>query len=275
MGIGLFSVAQLTRHFQIITKTRGADFRMVADITLNMQTDGRSDGEFDAGNVSIWAESALDKDAHGTEILLLDLRKTTRDDASGMVFDPHFMGYQVSEQVRLRQLTAEIFVQEGLDNAVNIDRESFNFAHPHYQLIVKWLHSAIKQFTNKQKSIGKELRENRREKTTNARAKELQRMVIKRLKTLGVRNPDFVFARQRAVVFVDGCFWHGCLRHSKPPKSNQDYWQAKMLRNKKRDRLVARVLRSQGWHVLRIWEHELLRKNEAHLLRRIQKALCS
>lgn len=424
MGIGLFSVAQLTRHFQIITKTEGTNFRTVADITLNMQSDGDKDGEFDAGNVSIWAEPATDKKSHGTEILLLDLRKTTRDElasqerwerldaqeaengeltvvepkyhigrvskdnpdifhvppslpwqekdkpkerfqklvqavfnevgttqsnpsleiifdkylqllwtlslaapldyvechpfdlrsdpklrffdlssepkgqaqeiklkkgvslrdrlgykdperkagdkfsvftdgvellrpirfsnlpstnnaidtplvfvgkyepdlsqvppalsggplsfeayllwaplvvptqhrgalirignASGTPFDPHFMGYQVSEQVRLRQLTAEIFIHEGLDNAINIDRESFNFAHPHYQLIVKWLHSAIKQFTNKQKGIGKELRENRLEKAASAQAKKLQHAVSKKLKALGIRNPPEV-----------------------------------------------------------------------------------
>jgi DNA mismatch endonuclease, patch repair protein len=86
-------------------------------------------------------------------------------------------------------------------------------------------------------------------------------------------RPDFVFPKQRVAIFVDGCFWHGCLKHSKPPQSNQSYWRPKMLRNKRRDVLVTRTLRSQGWRVLRIWEHELLRKNEAHLLHRIQKVL--
>jgi hypothetical protein len=419
MGIGLFSVAQLTRHFQIITKTAGASFRTVADITLNMQSDAENDEKFDAGHVSIWAEPASDKKSHGTEILLLELRKTTRDDlasqerwerldaqdandeltvikprhhigrvsktnpdtlqilpdlpwqendnprerfgklvqavydevgttqsnpsleivfdkylqllwtlslaapldyvekhpfdlcpdgklrffelsnqpkgqaeeiklkgnesirdrlkykapdkkrgdkfsvfvdgvellrplrfsnlpstenaidtplifvgsyepdlsklpqalsggplcfeayllwtplvvptqhrgalirignASGTPFDPHFMDYQVSEQQRLRQLTAEIFIHEGLDNAINIDRESFNFAHPHYQLIVKWLHSAIKQFTNKQKGIGKLLRDSRHEQTVSTQAKKLQQTVSEKLKAMGVRK---------------------------------------------------------------------------------------
>ena len=424
MGIGLFSVAQLTRHFQIITKTNGADFRTVADITLNMQADGNEQPKFDAGHARIWTESAADKKSHGTEIILLDLRTTTRDelasrerwkqldtqdqagnemtmvrpkyhvgrvsssdvdrlhippqlpwknndkprerfrklvqavfdevgttqshpslevcfdkylqllwtlslaapvdyvekhpfdlspdgklrffelsnesrgqaseinlkkdeslrdrleykapnrkssdnfsvfvdgvqllrplrfsnlpstdnkidtplmfvgkyvpdlrklpealsggplsfeayllwtplvvptqhrgvlirigDASGTPFDPHFMGYQVSEQQRLRQLTAEIFIQHGLDHAINIDRESFNFSHPHYQLIVKWLHGAIKQFANKQKAIGKELRETLLDEAATTQTRKLQQSVAAKLSALGVRNPPDV-----------------------------------------------------------------------------------
>jgi DNA mismatch endonuclease, patch repair protein len=86
-------------------------------------------------------------------------------------------------------------------------------------------------------------------------------------------KPDFVFTQARLALFVDGCFWHGCLKHSKPPRSNPTYWQAKMIRNKARDRSVSRALWRKGWRVLRVWEHELARKNEAQLLRRIYRAL--
>src|SRR5436190_20726149 len=86
-------------------------------------------------------------------------------------------------------------------------------------------------------------------------------------------KPDFIFRRERLALFVDGCFWHGCLKHSKPPRSNQTYWRAKMIRNKARDRSVSSALRKKGWRVLRIWEHELARKNEIRLSRRIQRAL--
>jgi DNA mismatch endonuclease, patch repair protein len=86
-------------------------------------------------------------------------------------------------------------------------------------------------------------------------------------------KPDFVFLKLRLAVFIDGCFWHGCGRcYSSSPKSNRAFWKDKFVRNKKRDQLVNRNLRSQGWQVLRIWEHELTRKNEARLLRRIQSA---
>jgi DNA mismatch endonuclease (patch repair protein) len=86
-------------------------------------------------------------------------------------------------------------------------------------------------------------------------------------------KPDFVFARMRVAVFVDGCFWHGCHRHGRVPASNRRYWFNKLIRNKTRDRAVTRTLRSSGWRVLRIWEHELTPKNSNRLLQRIRKAL--
>ena len=70
-------------------------------------------------------------------------------------------------------------------------------------------------------------------------------------------KPDFTFRRHRLVIFVAGCFWHGCRKHSNMPGSNQSYWQNKLARNSIRDRLVTRTLRKQGWYVLRIWEHDL------------------
>ena len=73
--------------------------------------------------------------------------------ASGTLFDPTFLNYQVSEQTRLRQITAEIFVHEGLDGAVNIDRESFNYSHPHFLFIQKWLHRALRLVANRLKAV--------------------------------------------------------------------------------------------------------------------------
>ena len=52
----------------------------------------------------------------------------------------------------------ELFFTEGLDAALNIDRESFNYAHPHYQFVTKWVHRALKQFANRHKAIGAELK---------------------------------------------------------------------------------------------------------------------
>ncbi len=72
--------------------------------------------------------------------------------ASGIPFDEHFLQYRVADSNRLRQLSAEIYIKEGLDAALNIDRESFNIAHAHYQLLKKWLHNALRQVTNKQKA---------------------------------------------------------------------------------------------------------------------------
>jgi len=80
------------------------------------------------------------------------------NDASGTLFDPEFLGYQVSEQTRKKQITCEIFVREGLDGALNIDRESFNTSSPHYLYIQKWLHSAFRQFATMHKRLGREAR---------------------------------------------------------------------------------------------------------------------
>lgn len=86
-------------------------------------------------------------------------------------------------------------------------------------------------------------------------------------------KPDFIFPQFRLAIFVDGCFWHGCLKHSRPPQSNRPYWRKKMIQNQSRDRSVTHTLQTQGWRVLRIWEHELNRKNESRLLRRLERAL--
>jgi DNA mismatch endonuclease (patch repair protein) len=86
-------------------------------------------------------------------------------------------------------------------------------------------------------------------------------------------KPDFSFRRNRVVVFVDGCFWHGCPRHSNTPVNNRLFWENKLAANKRRDLLVSKTLRRQGWLVLRIWEHDLSR-NAAACISKI-KALLS
>lgn len=84
-------------------------------------------------------------------------------------------------------------------------------------------------------------------------------------------NPDFAFPEQRVAVFVDGCFWHGCPKHFRKPDDNRKYWHEKILRNQKRDRLVTKTLRHEGWLVLRIWEHQL--KNEKRIVFRVWNLL--
>jgi hypothetical protein len=101
------------------------------------------------------------------------------NNASGTLFDKSFMNYQVSELTRLRQLTAEVFVTHGLDPALNIDRESFNFSHPHYQFLMRWIHLAVRQITNKLKTVGKEVLETKRGKAAAASGTELQKYVMK------------------------------------------------------------------------------------------------
>lgn len=70
------------------------------------------------------------------------------------------------------------------------------------------------------------------------------------------RKVDVVLRRHRLAVFVDGCFWHACPKHGTKPRVNQWYWEAKLVRNRARDRDTDRRLRSKGWKVVRVWEHE-------------------
>lgn len=72
-----------------------------------------------------------------------------------------------------------------------------------------------------------------------------------------VGRPDFTFSKAKLIVFVDGCFWHGCPRCYRAPKSRRGYWSRKVLANRTRDRRVNRELTKKGWLVLRIWECHL------------------
>lgn len=86
-------------------------------------------------------------------------------------------------------------------------------------------------------------------------------------------KPDFVFPKKRLAVFADGCFWHSCPKHRSQPANNKAFWSAKLARNRARDTLVNRTLKKAGWKILRVWQHELLRRNQQNLIRRVQRAL--
>lgn len=70
------------------------------------------------------------------------------------------------------------------------------------------------------------------------------------------RVADIVFAGPRVIVFVDGCFWHGCPEHATWPKQNAEFWREKIVANQERDRDTDKRLRGDGWVVLRVWAHE-------------------
>ena len=83
-------------------------------------------------------------------------------------------------------------------------------------------------------------------------------------------HPDLVLRKYRTCIFVNGCFWHGhhvdmnILENSaccKIPKTNRDFWVAKIRRNKERDKREQRTLAEMGWHCITVWECELKPKN--------------
>ena len=86
-------------------------------------------------------------------------------------------------------------------------------------------------------------------------------------------KPDFAFRDERLLLFVDGCYWHGCPKCYRRPSSNTEYWDRKVARNRARDKQTSARLRRSGWRVLRIWEHQL-RAMEA-IVQRIKSELDS
>ena len=85
-------------------------------------------------------------------------------------------------------------------------------------------------------------------------------------------SPDIVLPRHRAVVFVNGCYWHrhgGC-RYSYSPKSNVGFWTAKFKANVERDSRNYSALKALGWHVLIIWGCE---SADPYLLDRLRRAI--
>lgn len=85
-------------------------------------------------------------------------------------------------------------------------------------------------------------------------------------------KPDIVFLGKKLVIFCDSCFWHGCTKHFRPPKSNQSYWLPKIKRNVERDKRIVKEYRKQGWAVLRFWEHEI-QNHPNKVIRKIKTAL--
>ena len=72
-------------------------------------------------------------------------------------------------------------------------------------------------------------------------------------------KPDIVLPKYRTVIFVHGCFWHGhkdCKNYT-VPKTNTDFWTAKIARNRQRDQDTWRQLEAKGWAVIIVWECEL------------------
>jgi DNA mismatch endonuclease (patch repair protein) len=68
-------------------------------------------------------------------------------------------------------------------------------------------------------------------------------------------NPDLVFPRHRAVIFAQGCFWHGHACHLfKWPKSRSEFWCDKIEQNRERDRLAHERLEAAGWRIAQVWE---------------------
>lgn len=84
-------------------------------------------------------------------------------------------------------------------------------------------------------------------------------------------KPDFYIGEQNVAVFLDSCFWHGCKKHCRYPKSNSNYWIQKIQKNQNRDRKITRIYKKEGPKIIRVWEHQL-RDHPDTVIRRIKRA---
>lgn len=88
-------------------------------------------------------------------------------------------------------------------------------------------------------------------------------------------RPDLVFPSRRAIVLVNGCFWHGhdCRKGRRHPRSNVEYWESKIAGNMARDRISLAALQAAGWRVLTVWECETSQKRRGELEDRLREFL--
>lgn len=87
-------------------------------------------------------------------------------------------------------------------------------------------------------------------------------------------TPDVVYPKYKLAIFIDGDFWHGYDWKAKGRVPPKEYWQEKIQKNIDRDNRVTSELQTQGWTVLRFWEHEI-RNNLEGCTSRVKDVLCA
>jgi DNA mismatch endonuclease (patch repair protein) len=107
----------------------------------------------------------------------------------------------------------------------------------------------------------------------------IEMLVFRELRRRGIRfqkhyrrvvgTPDVAVPKRKIAVFVDGDFWHGFRYPAWKRKLSSKFWTAKIERNRRRDRRNFAKLRREGWRVMRVWEHQLKKKNQAEAFDRI------
>ena len=86
-------------------------------------------------------------------------------------------------------------------------------------------------------------------------------------------SPDIAFTKRKIVIFINGCFWHGCpYCRLGLPKSNEEFWGGKFKKNKERDKKKTTLLRQKGWKVIVVWECQI-KKNLEKQIQRIKETL--
>ncbi len=88
-------------------------------------------------------------------------------------------------------------------------------------------------------------------------------------------KPDYALVDKKIALFCDSSFWHGYKflktnRHAF--KTNKEFWIDKISQNVKRDKLVNKTLKKEGWRVLRFWDFEI-KKDVKGCIRKIEEII--
>jgi len=88
-------------------------------------------------------------------------------------------------------------------------------------------------------------------------------------------KPDIVFPKYFAVIFVNGCFWHGHKNCKKLriPKTNTEYWTSKIEKNKERDLQEYKKLQSEGWRIGIVWECSITGKKRSLKIHNVAESI--
>ena len=181
----------------------------------------------------LWTNIVVPKENAGVMIRI--------HDASGTLFDSDFMQYPGGDGIRKKQTIVEIYVLEGLESALNIDRESYNTSHPHYQVIAKWVHNALRQTYNRQKSLAREVR--------NERKYEEEFSELHGLDELAKSVLDKIFERygyQMSINFVDGGEYDDPEDISDSLVFDLDNVGATSVLDKEKKRYIVKILAAYG-----------------------------
>lgn len=119
----------------------------------------------------LWAPKLVPRDRAGALVRI--------HGSSGTGFDAGFFRYQTREKIRISQTSCEIFVTRGLEGALNIDRESFNYAHPHVAYLSQWLHNALTSLFSKEKQLSTEVRKHKRSTAKHKKQQALGRVTAR------------------------------------------------------------------------------------------------
>lgn len=85
-----------------------------------------------------------------------------------------------------------------------------------------------------------------------------------------IGKPDIALPRKKKAIFIDGDFWHGYQFSKQKKRLPKKYWVDKIEGNIKRDRRNRAKLRREGWKVLRVWEHEVIKQFDMTILKIIE-----